>query len=136
MSDRLQILLLIALTVLGMMCIVGIVIMEMSGHQTVGVLSAIAGAVVVALTGLMTKWGENLKPLTQKVDEMRDAINDNTEMTKNGTDTATENAKMAATNAAEAKSTAQEIKEVMNGNLDTRIKEAVKQAITETRTTQ
>lgn len=81
MSERLQLALVVALTVLGMTCLVGVVIMELEGRTTVGVLSAVAGAVVVALTGLMTRWGDNLKPLTTQVDQIRHDLSANTAVT-------------------------------------------------------
>jgi hypothetical protein len=81
MSDRLQMSLLISLTVLGLASLSGIVLMEMSGHQTVGVLSAIAGAAVVALTGLMSRWGESLKPLSSQINKISKDLAGNTETT-------------------------------------------------------
>ena len=81
MSDRVQILLLLSLTLIGITSLGGMVFLEARSLPIMGGLPAIAGGVVVALTGLVTRWGDTIKPLSDKVDRLQSDLSSNTVMT-------------------------------------------------------
>ncbi len=81
MSEKLQLILLSCLTLLGMVSLVGIVILEMNTIPNIGVFSAIAGAAVGALAGLVTRWGDSIRPLTAQVTQMQQDLQSNTRTT-------------------------------------------------------
>ena len=82
MTDRLvQLCLLACLTLLGLFSLTGVVILELYNHQTIGVLASVAGGVVVAMTGLMSRWGDSLKPLTTQMNQMQQDLSGNTTTT-------------------------------------------------------
>ncbi len=76
-----QLILLSCLTLLGVVSLVGIVILEMNTIPNIGVFSAIAGAAVGALAGLVTRWGDSLRPLTAQMQQMQQDLNQNTRTT-------------------------------------------------------
>ncbi len=76
-----QLILLSCLTLLGVVSLIGIVILEMHTIPNIGVFSAIAGAAVGALAGLVTRWGDSIRPLTAQVTQMQQDLQSNTRTT-------------------------------------------------------
>jgi hypothetical protein len=76
-----QLALVLVLSLLAAMSLAGVVILEMNGRNNVGVLSAVAGACVVALAGLMKSWSDGLKPLTAQVTQIQNDLHSNTATT-------------------------------------------------------
>ena len=95
----------------------------------------VAGVIQLAaiIGGIVTLWiklrysDKNTEAVATKVgDEVKDKIDENTEVTKKGAKEATENAKAAADTADQARQAAQELGKKLNGGVDEAIEAAVR----------
>jgi hypothetical protein len=74
MTERLALSLIGGLTAIGMICVIGMIVLEYSARPTLGNLPSIVTAVVVALTGLVAVLGKSLTPQLERIQKTADEI--------------------------------------------------------------
>lgn len=107
----------------------------MSDGAIIAIVTAIVTGVVTVTTtvvGFLILWVklkygvEKGEELLTKAQTVEDKVDDNTKITKEGATAATENAKVAATAAASAKVSADDVSRKLNGGIDAAMLEAVR----------
>ncbi len=67
MSERIQIVLIGGLVLLGMSAIVGLLTLQLNDKQVIGILPSVATGALVALTGLVAVMGQNARQVRMEV---------------------------------------------------------------------
>jgi hypothetical protein len=81
MNDATQRMLLACLTAIGLAALGGMIGLEAMDRPVLGGLPAVAGAVVASMVGLVTQWGQSIKPLSAKMDRIQSDLTGNTATT-------------------------------------------------------